>query len=94
MCDETNDDENIVKVLLLTNELQEKRKNRKYEKIVLLKKMNYIFIKIRNQWEIFRWGQILLTKKTVAKYIASEVERINQENISMNVINYEVKFKT
>ena len=32
MCDETNDDENIVKVLLLTNELQEKRKNRKYEK--------------------------------------------------------------
>ena len=38
MCDETNDDENIVKVLLLTNELQEKRKIRKYEKIVLLKK--------------------------------------------------------
>ena len=65
MCDETNDDENIVKVLLLTNELQEKRKNRKYEKIVLLKKMNYIFIKIRNQWEMFRWEDILPPKKYI-----------------------------
>ena len=65
MCDETNDDENIVKVLLLTNELQEKRKNRKYEKIVLLKKMNYIFIKIRNQWEMLRWEDILPPKKNI-----------------------------
>ena len=77
MSDEKNDDEDIVKVLWSTNELQEKRKFWKYEKIVLLRKNNYCFIKIRNQWEMFRWGEILLTKKTVAKYIASEVERLN-----------------
>ena len=63
MSDEKNYDEDIVKVLLLTNELQEKRKIRKYEKIVLLRKINHCCIKIRNQWEMFRWGEILLTKK-------------------------------
>ena len=39
-------------------------------------------------------GGYTTPKKKHTKYIASEVETINQEKISMNVINYEVKFKT